>query len=234
MVHIIPPCSHHQHFKHLSYHGTKAYILTKQKLLSRVCCRRWQLASCWHLQQSPTSCCLRCPKRWKSQGARLGLYGGWSIISQPQHSNQSQSQVIVLYGAHWHLFGPLKHLAGKRFATDTMKLSPPGYTHVALTSMPWYKPLCLGETIAEKSVATVKVWCLPSGTHVPSVHSSHNKVLLTRVFIRELIFCKFLVTWPTHLEWLVQKHPIKKKTKLNEYTMSVINHQAWHILIYQL
>jgi len=145
--------------------------------------RIWQLASCWHLLQSPNSCCWRCPKRWKSQGARLGLYGRWSITSQPQQSNQSQSQLVVLYGAQWHFFGPLKHLAGKRFATDTnMKLSPPGY----------------------RLVATVKVWC---------VHRSHNKVLLTRVLVHNLIFCKFLVTWPTRrLEWLMQKHPSKNKT----------------------
>jgi hypothetical protein len=177
--------------------------------------RRWQVASCWHLLQSPTSCCLRCPKRWKSQGARLGLYGGWSITSQPQHSNQSQSQLALLYGAQWHLFVPLKHLAGKGFATDTnMKLSPPGYRHVAPTSTPSNKPLYHGETIAEKSVATVMVWCLPSGTHVPSVHRSHNKVL-TRVFVGKLIFCKFLVTRPTRLEWLTQKHSIKKQNSLN-------------------
>jgi len=231
MVHIVPPCSHHQHFKHFSYHGTKAYILAKEKLTSSVCYQK-KLASHWYLLQSPNSCCLRCPKRWKSQHARLGLYGGWYITSQPQHGNQPQSQSVVLYGAQWHLFGPLKHQASKRFATDTnMKLSPPGYRHVALTSMPWYKPLCHGDTIVEKSVATVKVSRVPSGTHVPSVHRSLNKVLLTRVFVRKLIFCKFLVTWPTHLMWLMQKHP--SETKLTEYTMSVINHPAWHVLVYQ-
>ena len=175
--------------------------------------RRWQLASHWHLLQSPTRCRLRCPKRLKSQGARLGLYGEWYITSQPQHSNQSQSQLVVLYGAQWHLFGPLKHLASKRFATDTnMKLSPPGYRHMALTSMPWYKPLCHGDTIAEMSLATVKVWRVPSGTHVPSAHRSINKVLLNRVSVRKLIFCKFLVTWPTHLAWLTQKQPSKNET----------------------
>jgi hypothetical protein len=201
-------------------------------LVSSVCCRRWQLASCWHLLQSPTSCCLRCPKRWKSQGARMGLYGGWSITSQSQHSNQSQSQLVVLYGAQWHLFGPLKHLVGKHFATDTnMELSPPGYKNVALTSMQLYKPLCHGDTIVEKSVATVKVWCVPSVTHVPSVHRSHNKVLLIRVFICKLIFCKFLVTWPTRLEWLTQKHPMKKQNSLKKQCLLSITKRGifWSI-----
>jgi hypothetical protein len=186
-----------------------------------------QLASCWHLLQSPNSCCWRCPKRWKSQGARLGLYGGWSITSQPQHSNQSQSQLVVLYGAQWHLFGPLKHPAGKRFATDTnMKLSPRGYRLVALTSMPWYKPLCHGETTAEKSVATVKVWC---------VHRSDNKVLLTRVLVRNLIFLQIPCNMTYTFGMTHAKTPIKKQNSMNtQCLLSITKHGIFWSINFRL
>jgi len=94
-----------------------------------------------------------------------------------------------------HLIGLFKkRLHIKGFATDA-DAKQAVTSWLQIYSTPGYKLLCHGGTNA--NVDTVEVWCVPSATHVPSIHQSRNKFLgisvCCLILLKELFVSHYLL-----------------------------------------
>jgi hypothetical protein len=191
------------HFKYLSHHGAKVCVTAYKKSVSSVCSQK--PTACFTLAsaaiQLPARCLCRSPKRCKSLNPyfQLDLWlvtSRWVGACEPlslQYWSSTQWFPCVWIPSDvpgWQaICGIYWHEASCHFLfTDTWHHF--FYTRIQ-SLVPWWDQ-CLNV-----NGHNMKVWCVPSATHVPCVQCTQNKGSVSEhlTLTRALHFVFFIFTF---------------------------------------
>ena len=196
MVHIRPPCSH---YWHLSICPTVAKVLASRRRSDRFqvsVAGRWRFASVSVADRMSARCFVRGVERWKLLDPILPveLVTGYGTVA-----GRLWTTVHTVPNSHsdFPLLGPLRNTWAASDLQNTptwSKLSPrtcrqviPIFFYAGIQAL-----LPRGANPYMRMVI-VRVWCVPSATHLPSMHRSQYEIRGIDVCYLIFVTCLYLI-----------------------------------------